>query len=265
MKRLTQLMAGAAAVVLLTSACGSSGSDELKKIQADGSWVIGTSGNNKPTIFRDSSGDLVGTDADWAHLIAKDLGVKVKWKILDFKGIVPGLQANQFDAAMSGLRVTDERKKVIDFSDPVGSDEAVLVYKSGAKGLTSPDDIAGKTVCVVAGSSNGAEPVKRIGTAKKVQSYPGQAEAFADLNNGRCEVMVTGRLLAADWIKSGEGKGYELSTRGTDCASFAVGVPKGSDKLLAAINKAIEKETKNGAMDKIAQKWLGQPFPDCSK
>lgn len=255
-----------AAVLLFTAACGTGGSgDKLKDIQDSGTWVVGTSGNNKPTIFRNTTGDLVGTDADWANLIAKDLGVKVEWKILDFKGIVPGLQANQFDSAMSGLRVTEERKKVIDFSDPIGSDEAVAVFRSGNNGIKSPNDIAGKSVCVVAGSSNGAEPVKRIGTAKSVKAYPGQAEAFADLSNGRCEVMVTGRLLAADWIKSGEGKGYELSAGGTDCASFAVGVPKGSDKLLQAINNAIDKETKNGALDEIARKWLGEPFPDCSR
>jgi ABC-type amino acid transport substrate-binding protein len=266
MKNLTRMMAMTVSLALLSSACGGGGSDnELANIQEKGVWVIGTSGNNKPTIFRDPSGELVGMDADWANRIAKHLGVKVEWEVLDFKGIIPGLQAKQFDAAMSGLRVTEERKAAIDFSDPIGADEAVAVYKAGTPGIKSPEDISGKTVCVVAGSSNGEEPVKRIGTAKKVQAYPGQAEAFADLANGRCEVMVTGRLLAADWRKSGEGEGFEISVDGTDCAALAVGFPKGSEELLEAVNEAIQQERDAGAYEEVAKEWMGEPFPVCAE
>jgi ABC-type amino acid transport substrate-binding protein len=246
-------------VAALTAACGSSDT-ALQKVKDHKRIVIGTSGNNAPTIFRDPSAGLVGIDADWAAIIAGKLGVKLQWKALDFAGIVPGLQAHQFDAAMSGLRVTPERKKVIDFSDPIGYDEAAVVFPHGMTGITGPDDIKDHTVCVVAGSSNGEVPVRRIGTAKKVTRYPGQAEAFSDLKNRRCEVMVTGRILARYWIKSGEGAGFELSVQGTDGTALAVGVPKGSDDLLKAINQAIGEAKKDGAYDRIARKWLDEPF-----
>jgi polar amino acid transport system substrate-binding protein len=249
----------ALAFVALTGACSSSGS-ALQKVQTHKTIVIGTSGNNAPTIFRSPSAGLIGIDADWADIIAKKLGVKVQWKVVDFQGIVPGLQAQQFDAAMSGLRVTPERKKVIDFSDPIGYDEAAVVFPTGMTGITGPNDIKGRTVCVVAGSSNGELPVQRIGTAAKVTRYPGQAEAFADLKNRRCQVMVTGRILARYWIKSGQGAGFTLSQEGTDGTALAVGVPKGSGDLLKAINKAISDAKKGGAYDRIANKWLGESF-----
>jgi polar amino acid transport system substrate-binding protein len=102
--------------------------------------------------------------------------------------------------------------------------------------------------------------VARIGTAKSVKRYPGQAEAFGDLKNRRCEVMVTGRILAAYWIKSGEGKGFTVSQQGSDGTSIAVGVPKDSPELLAAINKAIAKAKGEGMYDSIAEKWLGTKF-----
>jgi ABC-type amino acid transport substrate-binding protein len=249
----------ALAFVSLTGACSSGGS-ALQNVQDHKTIVIGTSGNNAPTIFRSPSAGLVGIDADWANIIAKKLGVKVQWKVLDFQGIIPGLQANKFDAAMSGLRVTPERQKVIDFSDPIGYDEAVVVFRAGTTGITGPNDIKGRTVCVVAGSSNGESPVQRIGTAAKVTRYPGQAEAFADLKNRRCQVMVTGRILARYWISSGQGTGFEVSQQGTDGTALAVGVPKGSGDLLKAINKAISAAKKDGAYDRVAQKWLGESF-----
>jgi polar amino acid transport system substrate-binding protein len=238
-------------------------SNALTEIQSKGVLTIGSSGNNTPTIFRAASGEYEGIDADWAKIIAKSLGVKVSWQVLDFKGIVPGIQSKQFDVAMSGLRVTEERKQVIDFSDPYAADDAIVVYPKSMSGIKSPENIGGKSVCVVAGSSNGEQPVQRIGTAKEMQSYPGQAEAFAGLKAGRCDVMVTGRTLANDWIKKGEGAGFVVSKKGTDCADFAVGIPKGEPELLKAINSAIAKGIKAGKYDSIAEKWTDDVFPKC--
>ncbi|MEV0070971.1 transporter substrate-binding domain-containing protein [Amycolatopsis sp. NPDC050768] len=161
---------------------------------------------------------------------------------------------------VSGLRVTPDRQKVVDFSEPIGYDDAVAVYPQKETGITGPESIKGKSVCVVAGSSNGEAPVQRIGGAAKMTRYPGQAEAFSDLKNGRCDLMVTGRILALYWIKSGDGAGYAVSQNGTDGTALAVGVPKGSDALLQAVNKAIDDAKKTGAYVSIAQKWLGQPF-----
>lgn len=255
------VLAALAAVVslLAVSACGSSGTS-LDAIKSSGTITIGTSGDNAPTIFRDPSGNFVGIDADWANIIAKNLGVKVEWKTLDFNGIVPGLQAGKFNIAMSGLRVTPEREKVIDFSEPIAYDDAVAVYPKSEQGITSPESIKGRTVCVVAGSSNGETPVQRIGTAAKVTRYPGQAEAFTDLKNGRCDLMVTGRILALNWIKSGAGAGFAVSKDGTDGTAIAVGVPKNSGPLLRAINQAIDQAKKDGAYQSIAEKWIGEPF-----
>lgn len=254
---LSLLAAGLSFVSFTACSTGGSGVDD---ITSRGTITIGTSGNNAPTIFRDPSGGFVGIDADWAAIIAKSLGVEVEWQTLDFAGIVPGLQANKFDIAMSGLRVTPERQEVIAFSDPIGYDDAIVVYPEGETGITGPESIAGRSVCVVSGSSNGDLPVQRIGTAAQVARYPGQAEAFSDLKNGRCDVMVTGRILALHWIRSGDGAGYAVSQNGTDGTPLAVGVPKGSDELLQAINKAIADAKKNGAYESIAQKWLGEPF-----
>lgn len=93
-----------AAALVAISACGGSGGNALEKVQKSKVISIGTSGNNAPTIFRDAAGGFVGLDADWANQIAQSLGAKVEWQVLDFAGIVPGLQAGKFDAAMSGLR-----------------------------------------------------------------------------------------------------------------------------------------------------------------
>lgn len=264
MNKMKKSILALGSVVMLTlTSCGSGEANALEHIKESGVLAIGTSGNNIPTIYRDDSGELIGIDVDWANIVAEDLGVEIEWKVLDFKGIVPGLKSERFDVAMSGLRITDERKEVIDFSQPIATDDAIVVYPEEMSGITSPEDIAGKSVCVVAGSSNGDQPAQRIGTAEKVRAFPGIAEAFAGLTTDRCDVMMTGRALAGAWIASGDGEGYAISKKGSDCAELAIGVPKGSPELLAAINESIDAAKEEGKYEEIAQEWIGEPYATC--
>lgn len=262
MKRTT---VAALALVLPLSLAACSSPDEpgngVQTITDRGELVIGTTGNNRPSIFKEGA-TYVGHEADWAAAIAKDLGVPVKWEIVDFKGIIPGVQAAKFDIALSGIRVTPERAEVVDFTHQIATEDVAAVHHSSLEGIGSPKDIAGKTVCVVTGSSNGEVPVKRIGTAKKVLQFPGVTEAFSGLKSERCDVMVTGRSLARDWQRS-QGKDFVVSEGGVDCLPVAIALPKNQPELKARLNKIIDQQTKDGLYDSLATKWSGAPFPKC--
>ncbi|SFK68148.1 polar amino acid transport system substrate-binding protein [Paenibacillus sp. 1_12] len=262
-------------LVLLISACSSSapapaangksdaGSSNVKGLLADikkrGTIVIATSGNNAPTIFPNEKNELVGIDAEWAKIIADHLGVKIEWKRMDFSGIIPGLMTGNFDIGLSGIGVTEERLKTLDFSEHIAYDEVVAVYNKKTTGINSPEDIKGRIVGVVTGSSNGDAPARKIGGYKELKTYPGQAEAFHDLQNGRIEVMVTGKMLAGHWIKT-EGKDYMVSPKGLEGRKLAVAMKQGEPDLKNAINEAILAAKKQGKYEEIAQKWLGSTF-----
>ncbi|TDF98556.1 substrate-binding periplasmic protein [Paenibacillus piri] len=240
-----------------------SGAGSAKGLLADikkrGTIVIATSGNNAPTIFPNEKNEMVGIDADWAQIIADHLGVKIEWKRMDFNGIIPGLLTGNFDIGMSGIGVTEERLKTLDFSEHIAYDEVVAVYNKKTTGINSPEDIKGRVVGVVTGSSNGDAPARKIGGYKDLKTYPGQAEVFHDLQNGRIEVMVTGKMLAGHWIKT-EGKDYTVSPKGMEGRKLAVAMKKGETDLKAAIDEAIQNAKKQGKYDEIAKKWLGSTF-----
>ncbi|MEK3914033.1 ABC transporter substrate-binding protein [Paenibacillus sp. FSL H7-0331] len=258
-------------LVLLISACSSSapaanGKTDvgnakglLADIKKRGTIVIATSGNNAPTIFPNEKNELVGIDADWAKIIADHLGVKIEWKRMDFSGIIPGLMTGNFDIGLSGIGVTEERLKTLDFSEHIAYDEVVAVYNKKTTGINSPDDIKGRITGVVTGSSNGDAPARKIGGYKELKTYPGQAEAFHDLQNGRIEVMVTGKMLAGHWTKT-EGKDYMVSPKGMEGRKLAVAMKQGETDLKNAINEAILAAKKQGKYEEIAQKWLGSTF-----
>jgi ABC-type amino acid transport substrate-binding protein len=278
MKKHTSLViASLLSLVLLGSACSSSApapsaapsgnanpaTSNAKGLLADikkrGTIVIATSGNNAPTIFPNEKNEMVGIDADWAKVIADHLGVKIEWKRMDFSGIIPGLLTGNFDIGMSGIGVTEERMKTLDFSEHIAYDEVVAVYNKKTTGINSPEDIKGRTIGAVTGSSNGDAPARAIGGYKELKNYPGAAEVFHDLQNGRIEAMLTGKMLAGHWIKT-EGKDFMVSPKGMEGRKLAVAMKKGEPDLKAAIDEAILNAKKQGKYEEIAKKWLDSTF-----
>ena len=64
------------------------------------------------------NGKRTGFDVELVEAIGKTLGRKVEWIDIDFKGLVPGLISRRFDMAVSAIYISEERKKVVDFSVP---------------------------------------------------------------------------------------------------------------------------------------------------
>ncbi len=63
-------------------------------------------------------GKYTGFDIDLWEAIAKEAGLTYQLRPMDFNGIIPGLQTRNLDVALAGITIRDDRKKVIDFSDP---------------------------------------------------------------------------------------------------------------------------------------------------
>ena len=90
---------------------------------------VGTDATFPPMEFVEN-GKRTGFDIELVEAIAKTMGKQVEWVDIDFKGLIPGLISKRFDMAVSAIYITDERKKVHDFSVPYfSSDIGVLARK----------------------------------------------------------------------------------------------------------------------------------------
>ena len=247
-----------------TTDAGPKATGLLAEIQDRGYITVGTTGDNRPTIFKEGD-KLVGLDADWADIIAKELNVDVRWEIVQFSALVPGLEAGKFDIAMSGINVTDARKEVINFSTPYAQDAVVAVFPKG--GTISVDDtpeeaLKGRSVCVVAGSANGDAPATALGTFSDIQRYTGGiAVIMQALKDGRCDMAMTTRIAVDTYIKT-EGSDLARTKAAINSIPIGVGIPKqDSEDLVAAIDAAMTAAKKSGDCQKLAVKWVGTEFP----
>jgi cystine transport system substrate-binding protein len=226
----------------------------LDQVRARGVLRIATTGANKPYTFVGPDAQLRGYDIDWARLIAEGLGVKPEFIRLDWRGILPGLIAHQFDCAMSAVRITPERAAAFDFSAPYGVDDVTVAVLDSNTRVHGVADLHGLTVATATGSVQEQFAREQAG-AGAIHSLPGLPEVMMSLRNGQADAAVVGRGGAAAFIKE---TGAPIRLVGSyQAGDLAAVFPKNSPELVAAVNAIIAARRADGTYDTIRQRWFG--------
>lgn len=250
------LVIAATSLGLALSACGgdADAGGESKTLR------IATSGTFKPITFSEG-GKLTGFDVELGTKIAEKMGMKAEFTSGQLSGLLPGLNAGKFDAVMSGLIMTDQRKAAITFSQPYLQDGAVAVVKTSNNSVTDLTKLSGLTVGAIGGSGTETD-VKKLGGFKELKSYPSAPEGFADVAAGRIDVWATGGIAAKDYIKTAP-NGSQLKTVGElySVRPAGVGLPKKDTELKPKVDKAIDELWADGTIEALQKKWFGYTIP----
>ena len=104
---------------------------------------IGTEGAYPPWNSKDASGKLIGFEVELAWALCRYIGQQCVIVEQDWDGMIPALQMRKFDAIMAGMSITDERKKVITFSQGYADEVASLAVMKGSdlEGMDTPEGL----------------------------------------------------------------------------------------------------------------------------
>eukprot|EP01036_Dinobryon_divergens_P009308 gene9308-12446_t len=83
-----------------------------------------------PLQFLDASGAAIGWEYDAFNEIAKRLNAKLDWKLVSWDATIQAVRDGQFDVAMNGISITEERKKQIAYSDPYMVSEQYMLVRA---------------------------------------------------------------------------------------------------------------------------------------
>lgn len=199
------------------------------------------------------NGKRTGFDIDLIEALARTMGRPVEWTDIDFKGLVPGLVSRRFDVAISGIYITPERKKVVDFTEPYYHGGLVAMVKQGNTAIKTPADLAGKKVSVQVGTKSvnfleNYPKVERVEVEKNEQM-------FNLVEIGRADAAVTGRPAAAYYVKMRPG--LRLVEPALTTEEYGIAVRRDQPELTKALNAALEKIKADGTYDQIVKKWFG--------
>ena len=116
-------------------------------------YVNGIDANFPPFAYVDKSGEPSGFDVDAAEWIAEEMGFEVTHKPIDWDGIIPALKSNKIDFIASGMSITEEREKQVDFTIPYWKVKKVLVVRQNSD-LSVEDIMSGKRLGVQRGTTS---------------------------------------------------------------------------------------------------------------
>ncbi|NGR09249.1 glutamine ABC transporter substrate-binding protein GlnH [bacterium SGD-2] len=202
-------------------------------------------------------GEYTGFDIDLWDAIAKQAGLTYQLRPMDFNGIIPGLQTRNLDVALAGITIREDRKKVIDFSDPYYESGLALLVGVNNNQITKAEDLDGKLVAVKIGTAT-VDYLKENVPNAKLKLFPNIDNAFLELATGRVDAVVhdTPNL---QYFANTAGKGQVKVVGSLKSGDFyGIGFPKGSE-LVPVVNKALAELRNNGQYDAIYEKWFGKP------
>ncbi len=210
-----------------------------------------------PFSYTTQSGEVAGFDIDIANALCAEMGYECEMVKTDWDGIIPALLERKCDAIIASMSITEERKRVVDFSTKYYFTPARFV---GPDAMTM-EDLPGATVGVQRGTIHqrfmqGAFP--RV----DLTLYGSQDEAYLDLAAGRVDaIMADSVATATGFLQTEAGEGFAFfgppyATREYHGEGAGIAVRKGEEDLRNAFSHAIGQLRADGTYDDIASKYF---------
>jgi len=208
-----------------------------------------------PMEFVSEAKEIVGFDIDLMKAAAKAGGFNVEFKNTAWDGIFAGLASGEYDAVVSSVTITDERKRTMDFSVPYINAGQVLVVRSDSKAARLAD-LAGKSVGAQIGTTGAFEVEKVKGVALK--TYDELGLAIEDLANTRIEAVVCDTPIAANYVLQNQTYKGKLKIVGQPFTQelYGVAVKKGNSRVLDRINAGLKAVLESPEYQQLKTKWL---------
>ncbi|MFM0341501.1 transporter substrate-binding domain-containing protein [Paraburkholderia fungorum] len=245
-----------AAAALATSAPALSAGDTLR---------VATEGTYPPWSFKDASGQLQGFDVDIANALCAQMKVKCQIVAQAWDGIIPGLQANRYDAIVASMSTTPARRKQVLFTNKYKDTTSsfIAAKDSGIKDV-SPAGLKGKRIGVQRGASQHQWLVANgYDKTASLVLYDDTRQPELDLVAGRVDLIIGNKAtFYSDFFKRPDSKDFAFVgpefKGGVLGDGNAIAVRLDDAELCNRINAALAAIMTNGTYDQIRKKYF--PF-----
>ncbi len=171
---------------------GSGNNDLFYDIQKKGEITVGVS-ILPPWVMKNKEGKLIGFEIDIANQLAKDMGVKVKYKQYQWDKMIPALKKGEIDIIASGLSITPKRALEVNFSNPYASSGYSLAScLSLTKDFTSIKDLNNEKIYITAVKGTvSAELARKVFPKAKLDLRETTKEATSAVINGSVHAFIS--------------------------------------------------------------------------
>jgi len=216
-----------------------------------------------PFSVKDASGKWQGWEIDLMDAVCEHMKAKCEIVDIAWDGIIPALLEKKFDVIWSSMSITDERKKVIDFTDKYYYSPNVLVgarADTRAFDVSKPETFQGTAVAAQNASLQATYLQQKFAGVVDLKIYPTLDDEVADLLAGRVDLMAAAGIQIQDFLKKPEGQAYEVKVTLPHEQMFGYGdgggVRKEDTALRDRLNEAIKAVRASGEYDTITKRYF---------
>ncbi|MFC5433508.1 ABC transporter substrate-binding protein/permease [Microbacterium suwonense] len=223
--------------------------------KTNGSFTIATDTTFAPFIYQ-QGGKNIGIDMDLLRAIAANQGFEVDIKPLGFDAALAAVTAGQADGVIAGMSITDERKKVFDFSDPYYQSGVQMAVAKDSD-ITSYQDLKGQNVAVKTGTV-GYDFAKQLGEeiGFTINAFQDSADMYNDVATGNSAATFEDAPVLQFGIASGNVP-LKVVTDPEPGADYGFAVLKGHNaELLQMFNDGLKNAKDTGAYQQIIDRYL---------
>lgn len=247
----------ALAILAIALAALAEEADLLDRVLEAGKLVVGTEGTYSPNSYYDEAGNLVGFDVEVAAAIADKLGVEIEYFVGPWDSLFASMDSGRIDTVVNEVEVTEERKLKYDFSEPYTYIHGALLVAADNEDIASFDDLAGRRAAQNATSTWGML-AERYGA--KIVPVTADSETFDLITTGRADFTLNAETAFADYIGKHPDVAVKIVAHTDSASSSVVPAPKGSEKFVAAVNRAIDALRADGTLAELSIKYFGGDF-----
>ena len=256
-KGLIKLTLAAATVFTLAQAARA---DTLADIKARGRILVAIDLGAPPYGMLDANAQPSGSDVEAAQALAKDMGVELEIVPVSGPNRVPFLLARKADIVMASFSITDERKKVIDYSLPYGVVPTVVGGPAG-EALADFAALSGKSVAVTRGTTSDAALTKGAEAGNiEIVRYEDDATTNTAVSTGQQDYIAAAASVIKQVNIANPSRDIEIKFVMTT-APYAIGLRKDETDLKAWLDQWVTANIANGKLNTLYEKHFGIPLP----
>lgn len=259
MKKSGLLLASVIGLTMIVTACGSK---ENNSNNASGGetkvYKFATDAAYAPMESMDKD-EIVGFDVDFLAAVMEEAGLKYELKNIGWETLLTSVeQGTEFDGAISAMSITDDRKKVYDFSPAYFESTNMIIVKEDSP-VANALDLKGKKVAVQTGTTADKLMTEIMGEGNAdLKRFETNTLALMELANNGVDAVVADIAVAQEYLKNNPDAKFKTLLDRENFASeyYGIAFPKGSE-LAVKLEPAVKKVLESDKYKEIYAKWIG--------
>ena len=210
---------------------------------------MGTEGAYPPYNFINDKGEVDGFEREMGDELCKRAGLTCEWVQNDWDSIIPNLQSGNYDTIIAGMSITDEREKVIDFTQ-----NYYPPTTSAYLALSADADIKTGTIAAQVGTIQAGYIAESGAT---LLEFATPDETVAAVRNGEAVAVFADRDYLIPIAAESKGELVMLATEVPLGGGVGMGLRESDKDLKAKFDKGIGDMKADGSLNALIKKWFG--------